>query len=260
MNKHYFKAAAVIFCAAFAGLFASCTKFYGDPTTEHYTLNGSYTKIDISNAFDVTVSPGVSDAVVTLPEDLHSKLKLKIKDGTLYIGFTNGWFVTANECTVVLPVNMQLADLDLSGASSFYGNLQGASSEVEISGASEFHGNITAATVDMEISGASNYKGTVNCDEADVDLSGASEATIEGACTNTMDINVSGTSGLNAASFNTDAVTGWLSGASKADVTVCNRIAVNVSGASRLTYGTSSTSCRPTYGCTTSGSSSVSPR
>ena len=75
-----------------------------------------------------------------------------------------------------------------------------------------------------------------------------------------MDIDVSGSSRLNAIPFNTDAITGELSGSSDADVTVCNRIAVSVSGASDLTYGTSSPDCRPEYRCTTSGSSSVTPR
>lgn len=260
MKKQSLRVAVLFFCAVFAGMFASCGKYYGEPTTKHYSISGNYTELNISHAFDVTVSETATDAVVTVPEDLHSKLKLEVKNGTLYIGFTRSIIVSYSECKVVLPVNMQLEDLELSGASSFRGNLQGTSSDIEISGASEFYGDVTASDIDFEISGASDYKGTVVCDEVDMNLSGASNATIQGACTGTMDIDVSGASNLHAIDFNTDAVTGSLSGSSDADVTVCSRIAVNVSGASDLTYGTSSPACHPTFGCTLSGSSTAAPR
>ena len=259
MNRNLLKLTALI-CIAVAGLFASCSKYYGEPVTINYPVDGNYTKLDISHAFDVTVSDDVTEAVVTVPEDLHSKLKLTVKNGTLYIGFTSNWIVTSSECTVKLPRNTQLKDLELSGASSFHGDLQGNSSDIEVSGASEFYGEVIASSVDFDISGASKVKSTVSADEVDAEISGASKVTFDGACTGTMDIDVSGSSDLNAIEFNTDAVTGSLSGSSDADVTVCDRIAVNVSGSSDLTYGTSSPDCRPTYGCTISGSSSVTPR
>lgn len=260
MKKNTLTTTALLLCAAIAGLFSSCTKNYGDPVTINYAIDGTYTGLDISHAFDVTVSDDVTEAVVTVPEKLHSKLKFKVKNGVLSIGFTSTFILTNDDLTVVLPRNTELKDLELSGASSFHGDLNGTSSDVEISGASEFYGDITASEVDFEISGASSYTGTVNCDEVDADISGSSKATIHGVCTGTMDFDISGSSNLNAIYFNTDAVTGDLSGSSDADVTVCSRIAVNVSGASELTYGTSSPDCHPDYGCTTSGSSTVRPR
>lgn len=260
MKKQSLRIAVLFFCAAFAGMFASCSKYYGEPTTMNYPVNGSYTKLDVSHAFDVTVSSDVTEAVVTVPEDLHSKLKLEVKDGTLYIGFTRSWIVTSDECKVVLPVNAQLKDLELSGASTFHGDLNGESSDIELSGASDFYGNVMASEVDFEISGASDYKGSVLCNGAEVNLSGASSATIQGACIGTMEIEVSGSSKLHAIDFSTDAVTGSLSGSSDADVTVCSRIAVSVSGSSDLTYGTSSPDCSPTFACTLSGSSTATPR
>lgn len=259
MKKHILRNALLTACAAFAGMMASCTTFYGEPTTEYYSINNNYTKLDVSNAFKVTVSATATKAEVTVPEELHGKLKLEVKDGTLYIGFTR-WIITSDKCTVVLPLNMQLEDLDLSGASSFTGNLQGTSSDIEVSGASTFEGDVAASKVDLELSGSSSYKGVVNCDEAEVDISGASKATIHGVCTGTMEIDVSGASDLHAIDFKTDAVTGELSGSSDADVTVCSSIAVNVSGSSELTYGTSSPECHPDFRCTTSGSSSITPR
>ena len=260
MKKQSLRIAVLFFCAAFAGMFASCSKYYGEPTTEHYAINGNYTKLDVSHAFDVTVSDDVTDAVVTVPEDLHSKLKLKVTDGTLYIGFTSGWIVSSDDCSVILPRNMQLKDLELSGASSFHGNLQGASSDIELSGASEFYGTVLAADVDFEVSGASKADCMVSADKVDADISGASKVTLQGACIGTMDIDVSGASDLNASQFDTDVVTGKLSGSSDADVTVCSRISVAVSGSSRLTYGAASPACSITFDCTTSGSSTITPR
>ena len=260
MKKKNLRLTVLFFCATLTGMFASCSKFYGDPTTMNYPINSNYTKLDVSHAFDVTVSADVTDAVVTVPEDLHSKLKLEVKDGTLYIGFTRSWIVASGDCKVVLPLNMQLKDLELSGASSFIGNLQGVTSDIEVSGASKFYGDVVAADVDMEVSGASKFEGGLMCDEVEMDISGASTATIHGACTGTMEMEVSGASDLHAVEFNTDAVTGSLSGSSDADVTVCSRIAVSVSGSSDLTYGTSSPACRPTFACTLSGSSTATPR
>lgn len=252
--------AMALLAIAMVCLYASCTKDYGEPTTQNYPITESYTKLEVSHAFDVTVSDNITEAIVTVPEELHGKLKLKVTNGTLHIGFTSTWINTDKECSVVLPRNAQLKDLELSGASSFRGDLQGNSSDVELSGASEYYGNIVAADVDIDLSGASTYRGMVSCDEADVNFSGASSALVEGACTGTMDIEISGASDLHASQFNTDIVKGNLSGASDADVTVCRRIAVTLSGASNLTYGTSSSSCNPTDDCTTSGGSTVTRR
>lgn len=260
MNKHYIKFAAIFTVFAVTALFASCSKYYGELTTQNYPIEGNYTKLDISNAFDVTVSDDVTEAVVTVPEDLHSKLKLKVEKGTLYIGFTPSIIVAGNDCTVVLPRNASLEDLEVSGASSFRGDLQGTSSEIEISGASAFYGNVTSSTVEFDISGASTVNVNLLADNIEADVSGASKVTFEGDCTGTMDMDVSGSSNMYAPNLNTDIVKGSLSGSSTADVTVCSRIAVAVSGASTLTYGTSSQECHPSWGCTTSGSSSIIPR
>ena len=37
-------------------LFFGCTKDWGDSATRNYPVNAPYTKLDVSNAFEVTVS------------------------------------------------------------------------------------------------------------------------------------------------------------------------------------------------------------
>lgn len=248
-------------CVVVAGLLASCSKFYGEPVTKEYPVEGAYTKIDISDAFDVTVSDSITEAVVTVPEELHKKLKFQVVDGVLEIGYTSNTAFVNYNATVLLPGNPQLKDLELSGASSFRGDLNGSSSEIDISGASNFYGNINAAKVEFEVSGASDaYIFSISADEVEAEISGSSNLTLFGACTGAMDIEVSGASNLRAAACATDSVSGKVSGASNADVTVCNLIKVDLSGASDLTYGTSSPDCRPDYRCSTSGASKVSRR
>jgi len=222
-------------------LYASCTKDYGDPTTRNYPISGAtYTGLNVSHAFQVTVSDQVTDVVVTVGEKAHDKVKVKVEDGTLYIGFS--WMNSYNGvATAIIPAS-RLDDLTLSGASSFTGDL-------------------TGDDVDIDLSGASVYNGIVTADEVDLDLSGASTATLAGNCQTTMEIGLSGASVLHAQDFPAQTVKGNLSGASLADVTCCGSVRVDLSGASHLTYGASTPDCHPdASGCTTSGASTVTAR
>jgi len=220
-------------------LFFGCTKDWGTPATKNYPINGAYTKLDVSNAFDVTVSDQVTDVVVTVGELAHDRVVVKVVDGELQIGFkpnTN----YSGKAKAVIPAAV-LRKLDLSGASSFTGDLRGDE-------------------VDIELSGASTYRGTVEATELDIDLSGASDAILSGACQTKMEIDLSGASTLKAADLSAMSVYGKMSGASDADVTVCSALNVELSGASTLTYGTSSEDCHPVVNCSTSGASTVQPR
>lgn len=241
-------------------LMTACTVDFGEPVTQHYSIDGQYTELKVSHAFDVTVSDDVTDAVVTAGEKLHSKIRVEVKNGTLYIGLKKNLVLGSTECTVVLPRNSQLEDLDLSGASSFKGDIQGRDCEVDLSGASSFKGNVTGDEVSFDISGASSYIGSIMTDQMDVDLSGASTMTANGECTGTMDIEISGSSDIVGERLNTSVLTGEISGSSDVDVNVCDRIQVSISGSSTLIYGLSSPECHPQVDCHTSGSSTVRPR
>lgn len=219
--------------------FFGCTKDWGTPATKNYPINGAYTKLDVSNAFEVTVSDQVTEVVVTVGELAHDRVVVKVVDGELQIGFkpnTN----YSGKATAVIPAAV-LRKLDLSGASSFTGDLRGDD-------------------VDIELSGASTYRGTVEATELDIDLSGASDAILSGACQTKMEIDLSGASTLKAADLSAMSVYGEMSGASDADVTVCSALNVQLSGASTLTYGTSSEECHPNVNCPASGGSVVKPR
>ncbi|MDD6186363.1 MAG: DUF2807 domain-containing protein [Bacteroidales bacterium] len=229
----------IVILVSLSIFFFGCTKDWGTPATKNYPINGAYTKLDVSNAFEVTVSDQVTDVVVTVGELAHDRVVVKVVDGELQIGFkpnTN----YSGKAKAVIPAAV-LRKLDLSGASSFTGDLRGDD-------------------VDIELSGASTYRGTVDATELDIDLSGASDAILSGACQTKMEIDLSGASTLKAADLSAMSVYGKMSGASDADVTVCSALNVELSGASTLTYGTSSEECHPNVNCPASGGSVVKPR
>lgn len=245
--------------AAFA-LFTGCALDNGDPITKSFPITGNYTGLEVSHAFDVTVSNQVSDVEITVGEKIMKQVVVEVKDGKLCIGGKHVWTIFRGEAKAVIPANFTLNELDLSGASSFSGDLSGNNVDVDISGSSDFYGNVNGTNVDFDITGASSYRGTVISNKFNIDLSGASKATVGGTCQTTMDIELSGSSDLHAEALHATDVTGSVSGSSGADVTCCNSLTVNVSGSSVLTYSKSSDDCNLTVNCTTSGSSSVRPR
>lgn len=241
-------------------LFFGCTKDWGAPTTKNYPINATYSGLDVSNAFQVTMSDQVTDVVVTVGDLAHENVEVKVIDGKLHIGFKPMTFNNYNGvATAVIPVSI-LRDLELSGASSFTGDLTGDDVDIDLSGASIYRGNVTAKELDFDLSGASTYMGNVVTNKLDIDLSGASTITIDGYYQTTMKIGLSGASRLNAVNLNADAVRGSMSGGSFADVTCCSSLNVELSGGSTLSYGTISEDCRPDVNCPSTGGSTLRPR
>lgn len=243
---------------ALCGLLVGCSKYYGEPTTVNIPISGSYSALDVSHAFDVTVSDSVSDVIVTVGEKAVEKLKVEIKDGTLYIGFRRGVY-NVGTAKAIIPASTSLEEIDLSGASSFVGNLSGNSLEVELSGASRYNGSIQGTSLKLDISGASSLSGTADVDAIDLEASGSSDVTLTGSCQGEMEIDLSGASMLKASNLETRAVTGELSGSSDAEVTCCERLEVSLSGASAIYYWILS-GCTPAVDCQCSGSSTATPR
>lgn len=179
MKKYLFILSAIVLFA-----FTSCNKIIlsGNNITEEFIIDGSYTELCVENAFEVTVTDAVDQITITTDENVMpkvlvekdgDKLKIHLKPLSINIG-------TDLELKVLLPYNADLTSVDLSGASEFrseYG-LAGETVEVELSGASDFYCDINAHKVDVDLSGASNFYGDILANEADVDLSGSSD--IEG--------------------------------------------------------------------------------
>lgn len=258
--------------------FGSCQKFAGDPITQTFSIDGSYTELEVQDAFDVTVSDAVNQITVTVGENIMPKVRVEKVDNTLKI-YCKRLNIPAGEMKVTIPYNVDLTSVDLSGASEFHSEygLEGDRVEVELSGASSFYCNIDADEIDIDMSGASDFYGDISADVTDMDLSGSSN--IEGVLiTNELDLTLSGASDaklmgqasklivdLTGASniikqvvegrygLVCDDCEGEISGASNAYIHCDGNIRVNLSGASDLHF----TGTAFTGDCTTSGGSNI---
>lgn len=239
-------------------LFCGCTKDWGTPTTQNYPINAPYSGLEVSGAFQVTVSDQVTDVVVTVGDLAHQRVVVEVRNGKLHIGFKSNTMYNGT-ATAVIPVSV-LRDLDLSGASSFTGDLEGDKVDIDLSGASVYKGDVTAHDIDFDLSGASFCEGNVETDKLSFELSGASSATVSGYCQNMMEMDLSGASHINAAHLNVSDIRGSMSGGSYADVTCCSSLNVSLSGGSTLVYGVISEECHPIVNCPCSGGSIVRPR
>ena len=239
-------------------LFFGCTKNWGTPTTRNYPINAVYTGLNASHAFQVTESNEVTDVVVTVGDLAQERVIVEVKNGKLFIGFKPNTMYNGTAYAII-PTSV-LRDLELSGASSFTGDLSGDDVDIDLSGASSYRGNVTADEIDMDLSGASSYTGNATANKLSINLSGASNVTVDGSCQNTMKIGLSGGSQLNASALNASAIHGNMSGGSTANVTCCSSLNVELSGGSTLIYGTISDDCHPVVNCPCSGGSMVRTR
>ena len=213
--------------------FCSCSKPAGNPISKDFNIEGSYTELSVSNAFDVTVSDAVSQITITAGENVMPNVVVEKVDNTLKIYLKPISITGPNEMKVVLPYNADLNEVALSGASSlrtefplvgdkvkiiltgasdFYGNIEANYTNIDLSGVSSFHGNVWTDVVDAQLSGSSNYfgdiqatkidmdleggsdiKGRVYASNLDIEMSGASDATLEGVVTK-LDMDLSGSS------------------------------------------------------------------
>ena len=220
--------------------FCSCSKWDGDPITQEFSIDGNYTELVVEDAFDITVSNEVSQVTITAGDNIMSKVKVERSGSTLKI-YLKGWTINHNDMKVLLPYNPNLKDIDLSGASDFHSAFALVGQEVEI-----------------ELSGASNFYGSVEAEELELNLSGSSDATIEGIV-NKLDMNISGSSELeqkvvgNRYSLSCNQCECSISGSSDAYIHCDGSIRGSISGSSNLHF----TGTAFTADCNTSGSSDI---
>ena len=132
MKKHIFILYTLVLFA-----FCSCSKDPGETITKTISIDGSYNKLQVENAFDVTVSDTASLLYITTGENVMSKVVVELDDNELkiYLKPFTGYFDT--DMKVVIPYNADLTHIELSGASEFHSEfgLKGKKIEVELSGA-----------------------------------------------------------------------------------------------------------------------------
>ena len=275
MRKHLFTLSTLVLFAL-----SSCQKYAGDPVTQDFNIDGSYTELQVENGFEVTVSDEATAITITAGENVMPKVVVEKDGNKLRIHLKPMASNYGSEMKVILPYNADLTNVDLSGGSEYHSEhgldggkveveLSGGSSfdcnisadelEIELSGGSDFIGALYANEIDMNLSGGSNIKSEVSATDLDVELSGGSDATLEGEV-NKLEINLSGASNIMKTingtryGFVCEQCDGDMSGGSEVYIHCDGSIKVNLSGGSELHYtGNASTTGS---GCT--GGSEVS--
>ncbi len=248
---------------------------------DYYTPNveGTYYKLDVEGTFDVTLSETATEIEVTASEDVQEYVDIYVKDGALKIRYRWNLSLHNRDAKVVLPANASIREVELSGGATFRGDLTGREIDVELSGASNFYGIVQATNeveldltgssyfegaiqgpeVSIDLSGASDIKCSIDADMIDLESSGASTVKATGSCLNYLDLDLSGSSDFLAPTMECRNVIGEMSGSSVAEFQVCESLRVNLSGSSSIVYGIP-VGCTPTVRCFTSGGSSVNTR
>lgn len=172
MKKYLFVLSAIVLFA-----FSSCQKFAGDPITQDFSIESNYTELEVQDAFEVTVSNAVDVITITAGENVMPKVIVEVVDNTLKIHLKPQTIPLGGEMKALIPYNADLTKVVLSGASEFHSEygLEGEKVEVELSGASDFYGDITANKVDFDLSGASSFNGNVETTDAYIEMSGSSD-------------------------------------------------------------------------------------
>ena len=275
MRKHLF-----IFSAFVLFALGSCQKYAGNPVTQDFNIEGSYTELQVEDGFEVTVSDVATAITITVGEKVMPKVVVEKDGNKLRIRLKPMASNYGSEKKVILPYNADLTnvelsggsefhseysldsekiEVDLSGGSEFYCNLYADKVDVDMSGGSEFFGDVEADEIDMELSGASKIEGYVAATEFDVELSGGSDATLEGKV-NKLEINLSGGSTIikkvvgSRYALACDQCEGEMSGGSEVYIHCDGGIKVSLSGGSELHY----TGDAATTGSNCSGGSVIS--
>lgn len=217
--KILFYSIITLVVVAFAvGRFVDSNTIDGEgPVTEKDIEVSGFDQIRISGGWDAHLSTGEGYGLtVNVQENLQDHVKVSIEGNTLSIG-VDGNVSTSEKMEVIISAP-EISAIDLSGASELRTNtrLQSSSLELECSGASELY-------VEVE------------CDQIDLDLSGASEAYLEGSV-DKLTVDASGAAKFYGVSCEASAAVIGASGASYAETNVSTSLKANASGASKIKY------------------------
>ena len=94
--------------------FCSCSEPAGDPITKEFEIAGTYTELDVSSGFNVTVSDAATQITVTTGENVMPKVVVELVGQTLRIYLKPVNVTGLYELNVVLPYNANLKSVQAS--------------------------------------------------------------------------------------------------------------------------------------------------
>lgn len=193
-----------------------------DANAEVRTVNG-FTAIEVSDAIDLYISQGSSEAVAISgsSDDIKARIKTEVRSGTLHIYFDGkglNWKRWGNNRMKAYVTYKTLERLEASGACNVKATdaIRQTELKMEMSGASDFTGEVTVNKLRLSASGASNIKIS--------GIAGTAYFDASGACT------------IRAYDLTTDMCRIDASGASTIRVTVNKELNATASGGSNILY------------------------
>lgn len=217
--KILFYSIVTLLVIAFAvGRFVDSNTIEGEgPITERNVEVSSFDQISISGGWEVTIVPGAAyDLQVNVQENLQDHVKVSINGSRLEVGVEG--HVSTDERMKIRISAPEIAGIYLSGASVLRSEAV-----------------LNASILDLECSGASELYLEVDCDEIALDVSGASEVYLEGQ-TNELTVDASGAAKYYGNSCRATSAQISASGASYAETNVTKSLKAEASGASKITY------------------------
>lgn len=189
----------------------------GEVVTETSEVD-DFERLQVDSAFDVRVRQGeIAEVTLRVDENALDRVIMQVEGDTLRLGLERAAVLrdVTLEADVVVP---DLRAILASGASTVTLAEPFESSELE-----------------ADLSGASQLDGEVALDSLTTRASGASQLTLGGSA-QTGTLEASGASELALAGLTFSELDARLSGASSADVDVSDQLAVELAGASELSY------------------------
>lgn len=207
--------------------------------TRIFPLSIPFNAIEVHSGFEVEMTTAVTSPTVTIPAFLYENMELYVVEDRLVVSIDRN-IIKKCQMKLQIPMNKLLRGVRLSGGSSMILDKTMPIDEIWLSGESMCKLNIEAKDLDIKMSG-----------ESSAEIAGIASA---------AEIEISGESSLQARALDLEEISGEMSGESSADITVCSKIELDISGGSTLVYGTPDASCRPKLDCKVSGESVIRSR
>ena len=195
-----------------------------DPNAQPRSV-GAFTKVDVSNAFDIYLVQGNESALAVSASnaEYRDKIKTYVQNGTLHIKLEadKSFWNSLKNNKMNLKAYISIKSLE----------------ELEVSGACNVNlvNDISADKLKIRLSGASDLKGKINANFLNVNLSGASDVRLSGVVDN-LNVSVSGASDFKGYDLAANYCVADASGASSVQLTVNKELNAKASGASDINY------------------------
>lgn len=176
-----------------------------------------FESIEISGPFEVVLTPSNYSALtIEADSNLLAHIESYVKGGTLKIE-------AQKEFSTYRKLRLEISTKDLKG--------------LEASGAADIksEGRITSESFNLEVSGASEAFLELDVGRFSADLSGATELNLRGNASEAK-MKSSGASKIRAGKFKTRNLKLRMSGAGDAEVYTTGRLEVDISGAGKVRY------------------------